>query len=193
MRVEEWDARYRAREREEDFVERPSSLVVSALGSVTPGRVLDLACGTGRNAIWLAQHGWRVTAVDGSQAAITALLARAAREGVAVETRVADLGSGEFQVEPNAWDAILDCYYLQRDLFPGIRNGVRPEGLALAIVHIVEPGEAPSYKNAARGELRGFFEDWEILHYYEGAPADEAHRRAVAQIVARRPLATAKR
>jgi tellurite methyltransferase len=187
MRIEEWETRYRTRAREEDFLERPATLVTASLQASRPGRVLDLACGTGRNAIWLAEQGWRVTAVDASQAAITALRARAVREGASVDTRVADLGCSEFQIETGVWDAILDCYYLQRDLFPAIRRGVKPEGLIVAIVHLAKPGEAPTYKHAVPGELRGYFEDWDILHYYEGQPQDEAHRRPIAQIVARRP------
>src|SRR5581483_7100497 len=131
-----------------------------------------------------AQEGWRVTAVDASAAAIETLRARASELGVTVDTRIADLGAGEFSIQARAWDAVLACYYLQRDLFPAIRNGVRPGGLAICIVHLTREGEAPTYKNAAPDELLGFFEGWEILHYREGAPNDPAHRRAAAEIVA---------
>ena len=51
----------------------PHPLLVEAASKLTPGRALDLACGTGRNALWLAQHGWDVTAVDASPTAIETL------------------------------------------------------------------------------------------------------------------------
>src|SRR5689334_8581951 len=122
MRISEWETRYRTREREGDFSSDPVPLVVHTLESVKPGRALDLACGTGRNALWLAQQGWHVIAVDGSQTAIDFLQARAAELGLSIDARVADLGSGEFQIEAAAHEAILDCYYLQRDLFPAIKD-----------------------------------------------------------------------
>ena len=188
MRIEEWERRYRTRERaSEDFSPSPTPLVAAALAAVRAGRALDLACGTGRNALWLAQHDWQVTAVDGAGSAIDALNSRAREAGLAIETQVADLEKLEFAIEPNAWDAILDCYYLQRSLFPAIRAGVKPGGLAIVVVHITEPGEQPSYKRAAPGELRSYFNDWDILHYREGAPEDPAHKRAAAELVARKP------
>ena len=62
MSLDEWNARYRSREEIDD---EPSPLLVDAAAEVKPGRALDLACGAGRNAVWLAHHGWKVTAVDG--------------------------------------------------------------------------------------------------------------------------------
>lgn len=187
MRIGEWEARYREQRRDDDFAVSPTPLVVRWAAEAKAGTALDLACGTGRNALWLARNGWSVTAVDGSETAIATLRARAAQAGVALQTEVADLTSGRFRIEPEHWDLILDCYYLQRDLFAAVRDGVRKAGLVIAIVHLVHPGEAPSEKNAAPGELRRFFADWEILHDFEGAPDDPAHRRAVAEVVVRRP------
>ena len=63
-----------------------------------------------------------------------------------------------------------------------------PGAIVLAIVHITEPGEEPTYKRLRPGELRSYFDGWEILHSYEGKPADPDHQRAVAEIVARRPV-----
>ncbi|MEI9811877.1 MAG: methyltransferase domain-containing protein [Acidobacteriota bacterium] len=80
-----------------------------------PGRALDLACGDGRNAIWLAERSWDVTAVDRAPTVAHA----------GVEVHVADLEKHEFIVEPGTWDLILMTYYLQRDLFPEIVSGPR--------------------------------------------------------------------
>jgi tellurite methyltransferase len=182
MRIEEWDARYRTGERaEEDLSAPPTPLVVRFAANLAPGKALDLACGSGRNAIWLAEHGWDVTALDGSAAAIEIVRRRAS-----IHTQVADLERLEFHIEPRSYDLICKCYYLQRSLIPAVLEGVRTGGMAIVIVHLAEAGEKTTYKHAAPGELRSFFEGWEILHDYEGAPRDPAHKRSVAEIVARK-------
>jgi tellurite methyltransferase len=186
MRIEEWDARYRGGERAEDLFAAPTPLVVRTATKLEPGNALDIACGTGRNSIWLAEHGWTVTAVDGATTAIDVLNQRA--RGLDVRTQVADLEGDDFRIGPGYWDLMLNCYYLQRSLFPAIREGVRPGGVAIVIVHLAQPSEATTYKHAAPGELRGLFEGWDVLHYFEGKPEDAAHKRAVAEVVARRPV-----
>ena len=162
----------------------PTPLVVETASRLKAGRALDLACGTGRNAIWLASKGWAVTAVDGSPSAIEALAEKA--HGLRVDTHVADLERGEFQIAPSGWDLIAICYYLQRDLLEPAKRGVAPGGVLLVIVHIAEPGEEPTQFRLRPGELETYFTGWEILHSYEGKPRDTAHARAVAEIVARR-------
>lgn len=152
----------------------PTPLLVETATKLKPGRALDLACGKGRNAIWLAEHGWSVTAVDRSPVAIPS-----------VDMRVADLEKHEFPIEEAAWDLIVVSYYLQRDLFEPVKRGVKPGGVALVIVHIFEPGHEQSRFSLNPGELAKYFEGWEILHYYEGKPRDPEHKRAVAEIVAK--------
>ena len=189
MDLRGWDQRYRSGERPaEDLEAAPAPLVIETASQLAPGKVLDLACGAGRNALWLAEHGWRVTAVDGAPAAIEILRHRAAARGVQVDARVADLEKGEYRIEQSWWDLIVMSYYLQRDLFEPAERGLAPGGVLVAIVHITESGEEPTYKRLPPGELRVYFQGWEILHSYEGKPSDPAHRRAVAEIVARRPV-----
>lgn len=188
MDLHGWDERYRSGQHAaEDLEAAPTRLLVETAKSLLPGKALDLACGTGRNALWLADHGWKVTAVDGAPAAIEILKHRAAGRGITLDNRVADLDHGEYSIEPSAWDLIVLSYYLQRNLFEPAKRGVVPGGIVLAIVHITEPGEEPTYKRLRPGELPDFFDGWEILHSYEGKPTDPAHQRAVAEIAARRP------
>src|ERR1700690_1470958 len=111
----------------------PTPLLVETARKLKPGRALDLACGTGRNAIWLAEHGWQVTAVDRSPIVIPT-----------VDTRVAGLEKHEFPILAAAWDLIVVTYYLQRDLFEPVKRGLKPGGVALVIVHMVEPGHEQS-------------------------------------------------
>ncbi len=171
-----------------DAVPQPTPLVKRFLSDVQPGTVLDLASGTGRNATWLAARGWAVTAVDGAATAIDLLQKRSAKLGVALRTVVADLERADYVIEPASWDAIIICYYLQRDLIEPAKLGVRPGGTMIVVVHTTEGQEQPTESRTRPGELAEYFEGWEILHQYEGKPDDPEHRRAVAEIVARRSL-----
>ncbi len=189
MEINGWNERYRSRERAtEDLNAEPTPLLVESALNLSPGKALDLACGTGRNAMWLAEHGWNVTAVDGASEAIEILQTRVAERSLKINAIVADLEKGEFEIEPSRWDLIAICYYLQRNLFEPVKLGVVPGGILISIVHLMEPGEGESPFRLLPGELEKYFAGWEILHYHEGKANDAAHRRAVAEIVARKPL-----
>ena len=164
----------------------PAPLVVEVADLVAPGRALDVACGAGRNALYLAGLGWKVTAVDRSTAAIRLLRERAA--GVAVDARVADLERGGFAIEPAAYDLICDFYYLQRDLFAAMREGVRPGGVFVGAIHLAGGDPKAEPRNPAYllqpGELREEFAGWKILFYSESA--EPGRGRPSARIIARR-------
>ncbi|HEX4229430.1 MAG TPA: methyltransferase domain-containing protein [Bryobacteraceae bacterium] len=187
MNIEGWEQRYRIGETGKE--DAPTALLVETAATLCPGTAIDLACGAGRNALYLAEKGWGVSAIDGSQTAIDMVRQRAAARGLKVQAEVADLTSKRFQMLPDASDLIVIAYYLQRNLFPLVKRAVRPGGLVLAIVHTPDPGENGREKRAAPGELRSLFAGWQILHDYEGASRDPAHRRPVAEIVAQRPEA----
>ena len=188
MKVEGWEQRYRTETGPPDgTLPGPTPLVERFLSMAQPGTALDVATGTGRNAIWLARQSWDVTAVDGASTAIEILKERAVQSGVSVRTVVADLEKSEYAIQPEAWDAITICYYLQRDLIEQAKAGVRPGGLIVVIVHITEGDELPTETRMRPGELVSYFAGWEVLHQYEGKPNDPEHRRSAAEIVARRP------
>lgn len=185
MEIEGWEKMYRAGERGQE--DAPTALVVETAANLSPGTAVDLACGGGRNALYLAEKGWTVTAIDGSESAIELVSARASARNLAMQTAIADLTSAGFAFPPHAFDLVVIAYYLQRDLFGRAKLAVKAGGVVLAIVHTPEPGEQSSAKRATLHELRTFFADWEILHTYEGRSRDPAHHRPVAEIVARRP------
>jgi SAM-dependent methyltransferase len=188
LKVEGWEQRYRGEaDIADDLVPGPTPLVKRFLSHVQPGTALDLAAGTGRNAIWLAQHGWNVTAVEGAPTAIEILAKRSSKLGVSLRAVVADLQNGEFVIAPAAWDAITICYYTQRDLIETAKAGLRHGGVLIAIVHTTEGEEEATETRMSPGELLTYFRGWERLHEYEGKPNDPEHRRSVAEIVARRP------
>jgi SAM-dependent methyltransferase len=106
MDREEWNRRYS----ETDLVwsAEPNRFLVEEVGRLVPGRALDLGAGEGRNAIWLAGLGWRVTAVDFSEVALEKATKIAAARGVEVAWVHADLV--EYRPEPSAFDLVLALY-----------------------------------------------------------------------------------
>ena len=107
MKREVWDRKYA--ETELLWSAEPNRSLVSEISSVLPaGRALDLACGEGRNALWLAALGWRVTGVDFSQVAIEKARGRAVREHRDAEFVCADLLV--YEPERDAFDLVLVLY-----------------------------------------------------------------------------------
>lgn len=180
----DWDERYA---RGEHAGLEPSRLLVKAVEHLTPGRALDVASGAGRHALFLAERGWHVTAVERSRVGIELTRERADERGLTVETHVADLERGEFKFDSEAFDLVCVFYYLQRDLFPSLRASVRPGGRFVAAIHVEDASDAPPRNPAfllKPGELRAEFEDWQIEYYREGRPADDEHKRSAAEIIA---------
>ncbi len=103
-----WDRRYAG----SGFVwtVKPNRFLVEEAASLPPGRALDLACGEGRNAVWLAERGWEVTGVDFSQVALDKARRLACQRGVSAEWVAADLL--DYRPEPGVFDLVL-IFYLQ--------------------------------------------------------------------------------
>lgn len=103
---QEWDRRYEA----VDLVwpAEPNRFVAAELADLSPGRALDLASGEGRNAVWLAERGWRVTAMDFSRVGLAKAARIAERRGVTVDWVHADVLVAP--VEPGGYDLVLLSY-----------------------------------------------------------------------------------
>lgn len=168
--LEDWDRKFREETREDGPA--PLPFVVEMVQGLPPGDALDLACGSGRHAIWLAQRGWSVTAVDGSAAGIEILKKRS--DGLSIKALVADLEKHEHSIVPAAWDLIVISLYLQRDLFESAKLGLKPGGLLIAITLL-----GTGRHRLQAGELKNYFEDWEILQFAEDS--------GFARIAARSP------
>ena len=172
----DWDDRYR---RGEHINDEPHPLIVEFASKSAPGRALDVACGIGRHAILLAERGWTVTGVDSSRVALEILQERAGKKNVRVESILADLEKHAFAFQPESFDLIVVCRYLQRDLFPSIREAVRIGGIVIAIIGLIDSDSKmnPAYL-LNPGELRREFEGWELLHDVEDKSAEIIARRA---------------
>ncbi|RIK05059.1 MAG: class I SAM-dependent methyltransferase [Acidobacteria bacterium] len=99
-----WDARYSGDEL--IWSAEPNQYLVEEAADLRPGRALDLASGEGRNAIWLARQGWKVTGVDFSDAGMNK--ARRHSAGLDIEWVIADLA--DYVPEPGAFDLVIIFY-----------------------------------------------------------------------------------
>src|SRR5688500_2944669 len=93
------------------------------------GRALDVACGRGRNAVWLAQQGFSTTAIDREPSAVAALEARARREGLPLTALALDLEGGGVTLGDAVYDVVVVVHYLHRPLVPAILAALRPGGV----------------------------------------------------------------
>lgn len=136
MDAQEWNRRHAAGEHH--FGGAPNRFLVAEAGALAPGAALDLACGSGRNAVWLAERGWRVTAVDFSDVALAAGRRLAGERGVDVEWVLADVL--EWRPPERAFDLVC-LVYLQlppderRRVLAGAAGAVAPGGALLVVAH----------------------------------------------------------
>lgn len=136
MHRNDWDDRYAAT----DLVwgSDPNRFVAEALADAVPGRALDLACGEGRNALWLASRGWQVTGVDFSEVAIERAAKLGAARGLEVEWRNADVT--RFRDEAGGRDLVLVAYLQvprgdRRAVVANAAAALRPGGELFMIGH----------------------------------------------------------
>ncbi|WP_099024982.1 class I SAM-dependent methyltransferase [Mycolicibacterium palauense] len=144
----EWDQRYAAWASSLPEGE-PNAVLVDAAAGLKPGRALDIGCGVGAEAIWLAERGWTVTGLDVSQIALDAAAARARRAGVAVHWLQGTLDSAD--LAPGGFDLVCAHYPAlrhspgrdaQRALLAAVASG----GTLLVVHHAdVDVEKAKSY------------------------------------------------
>jgi tellurite methyltransferase len=157
----------------------------------TQGRVLDIAMGTGRNSLFIAERGYDVIGIDVSAVAARRCHAEAARRGVNVETIVASLEN--FAIARAAFDVILNFYYLQRGLIPAISAALLPGGVLVFETFTADQkqfqwGPASEHHLLKPSELRTLFPELQTLAYRETVVERESERgsKAIASLVARK-------
>jgi SAM-dependent methyltransferase len=148
------------------------------------GTALDVACGRGRHALWLAGRGLVVEAIDRDAEAITALNALAQERDLPLHARVADLESGTPGLGAGAYDVIVAVHYLHRPLFPALVAALRPGGLLIYETFTRAQAARGKPTNPAfllePGELPRLVAPLEVIASREGTFDD----REVASIVA---------
>jgi tellurite methyltransferase len=164
----------------------PAQFLVENVGLLPRGRVLDIAMGNGRNAIYLAKAGFKVEGVDMSPEAVNTALELSQKAGVAIKAQIADLESN-YQIEKGAYDVIICFNYLQRSLIPQIRDGIRLGGMVVYETFIVEQAQFGKPQNPdyllKHNELLNMFRQFRCLLYREGIIEN---RKAIASIIAQK-------
>lgn len=126
-----WDERYRRTDRL--WSASPNALVAELVAPLEAGRALDLGTGEGRHALWLAERGWSVTAIDFSSVGIDRGRSAAAAAGVEVDWRVADVRSWS---PFGAYDLVLVVYlHLVEDVLARAASWLAPGGRLVVVGH----------------------------------------------------------
>ncbi len=178
-----WDSRYGSRPIYD--VPGPRAWLVDHSDMLTSGRALDIACGTGRNSLFVAQQGYTVDAIDISAEALSRLRKKASMLDVPVNPILADLDT--FPLPKSRYDLVMVFYFLSRPLFPAIVDALKPGGVLIYEtfnVHFldVKPDIDRVYL-LEPGELCRSFSELEILDYREGASGWDS----VSSMVAKKP------
>jgi len=164
----------------------PASFLVENFELLPRGRVLDVAMGFGRNAVFLAEMGFKVEGVDISPEAVNNALKLARDAGVTIKAETADL-EGDYRITRDHYDVIICFNYLQRSLIPQIKEGLRPEGMVVYETFIVDQAQLGHPRNPdfllQHNELLDMFRDFRCLRYREGIIEGKAVAGIVTQKV----------
>lgn len=179
----EWDERY---SKGDNVPERnPSRLLLDFSYMLPKGRAMDIACGEGRNAIYLARQGYQVDAIDISEVAIKN--ARAVAKGLNINLVVADLE--KFSIPEDTYDLIVNFYYLQRSIIPDIKKGLKKGGFVVFETYTIEHQSIGHPKNPEfllkPNELLRLFNDLHIVYYREGVTEGE-EKKGIASLVGKK-------
>lgn len=200
---DKWDARY------SDGAYRvrrhPSALLQCWIDRLDvgglPPRAIDMACGRGRNALFLARRGWHVDAIDISAVALEHLRADATAEGLSVNCIERDLetvAAALHGLTDRHYELALLMRYADTALVAALPRLLAPGGHVMAEMHLrtdrpVAGPRSPRFR-VAPGELRLAAAALEPLHYREGIVTDPDGREvALAQLVGRRACAAPER
>ena len=150
------------------------------------GRVLDVAGGLGRHALYYARKGWQATLIDISEVAAQKVTEIAERDKLSLTIHTADLDEFRLRQWQEQFDLVLVFFYLQRQLFPALLDLLRAGGLLIYKTHLrSETNSSAAPTNPVHvleaGELPQAFSQMEILHYRE-----RLTERSTAELVARK-------
>ncbi len=173
---------------------KPSLLVQQQLDEIKQRNssrpVLDLACGNGRNGLFLAKHGKFVEFADINPEALFSIDRLLVQHDLLGKTCLVDFEQvGVNSLQDKHYCAILVFRYLHRPLLSAIKSAIEPGGLILYETFTCAQAAIGRPKNPdfllQQGELRRYFDGWDVKHYFEGVRTDP--KQAIAQICAKKP------
>jgi len=152
------------------------------------GRALDIACGQGRNSLYLAERGFEVVAMDISAVALNEARKRAELKQLRIDWRQTDLEA--VRLDEAAYDLIVNFNYLQRSLIPQIKRAVKHGGYIIFETYLIDQMAIGHPKNPdyllRHNELLEHFREFRILGYREGKFKDDGEASYRAGIFAQR-------
>lgn len=163
----------------------PSDLLVDYISLLPKGKALDMAMGRGRNALFLASHGYHVVGLERDGEAIDACFVEAERLGVHVDARRVDLEDLEsYQLERSAYDVIICFYYLQRNLIPAMKEALKPGGFILYETFLIDQHVKTGHPRRRvycfeHNELLRLFTDFRVIYYCEGQDAKGTYKASL--------------
>jgi SAM-dependent methyltransferase len=184
-----WDERFRRGEYPQD--PDPSPVLANYVDEMPDGRALDVATGTGRNAVFLATEGYTVDAVDRSAEGLAITRENARERGVADRLNPIQADVSTFAFPPERYEVVTVSFYRAVDRLPDIKAALAPGGYLFVEHHLRSAEPAPSgpsgdrYRFAANELLHACL-DLTVLYYDESTEErPDDRRRASARILAR--------
>ena len=167
---ERWDSKHTAEHEPGEPAAFLRQILQTGPWEIQPGRALDIATGKGRNALFLAEQGFTVDAIDISAVGLQQAQRQAEQQGRTLNLIQADLASFEFP--DSAYDLILNINFLLRSLLPKIKNALLPGGYIIFDTYLLDQQDLGHPRNPAyllnHNELLDLFRGFRILCYQEG-------------------------
>jgi tellurite methyltransferase len=183
-----WDQRFKGKKFA--FGKKANSFLRRHIALLPKGEALDLAAGEGRNAVFLAQHGFKVDAVDISETGLRKAQELAGKREVKVHTILADLDT--YPIKRGKYALITNLYFLNRNIIPKIRRGLKKGGVVIFETYLLEHRRLhtggpknPKYFLKSNEPLH-LFKGFRILFYREGIFEEGRKRKAIASLIAQK-------
>lgn len=192
--VSKWERRFRNREYPTD--PEPSAVLRRYLPSCPEGRALDVATGTGRNAVFLAERGYEVDAIDQSRAGLEIARETATDRGVGGRINWIQADLSRYVFPPSAYDLVTISFYRPVDRLPDIKAALRDGGVLFVQHHLrssepTESGSSDDRYRFAANELLHAAIDLTVLYYAERSGVrDDGRRSATVELLARNSSGT---
>jgi len=180
-----WDERH---DQDCDSSKEPALFLKENIHRLPRGNALDIAMGTGRNAIFLASHGYEVDAIDYSEVAVERVRSYAQEKSLQIHTTQADLAY--YQIAGETYDVIINFYFLERSLIPQIKRALKPGGMLLFETYTVEQLQYGRPHNPdyllKPNELLNSFMNLHIIYYHERVETNQVETKAIASLLAQK-------
>ena len=184
-----WDERFREGEYPTD--PEPSPVLRSYVDATTDGRALDVACGTGRNAVFLAEQGYDVDALDRSAEGLRITRTNAAERGVEDRVELVQADARQFEYPAPRYEVVTISFFRTLDRLNDVKAALAPGGLLFYQHHLradppAEVGPDTDRYRFGSNELLRACLDLTVLYYEESSDDWRGRRSATATLVARK-------